>query len=95
MKSLTIIGRRWFDKRGGNTYHSVKVYVDNKFYNSVDFTYGYDSHYLQTAIELLIKGGILAEGGHYFPLSSICVREDSFMDMFEAFRRAAGPFYRS
>jgi hypothetical protein len=28
MKSVVIVGRRWFDKANGNTYNTAKVYVD-------------------------------------------------------------------
>lgn len=58
VQNITIIGRRWFQRTYGNTYHSVKVYVDSKLIGSKDFTYGYDSSFLQTAHELLQDAGI-------------------------------------
>ena len=55
---ITILGRRWNSKTYGNTYHSVVVFVDGEQVGKVDFTYGYDDQYIQTAHELLQKAGI-------------------------------------
>ena len=55
MKLIQIIGKRWFDKVNGNTYHSTRVYVNNKELAYSGMTYGYDDQYLQTGKELLIK----------------------------------------
>ena len=57
INNITIIGRRWFQKTYGNTYHSVKVYVNGKLVGKKDFTYGYDSSFLMTAHELLQIAG--------------------------------------
>lgn len=54
---ITIIGRRWFQKSYGNTYHSVTVIVDGETIGRVDMTYGYGDQYIQTAHELLCKAG--------------------------------------
>lgn len=56
IESLEIYGRRWFQKSYGNTYHSVTVYVNDEILRC-DFAYGYGSHYLQTACDLLISAG--------------------------------------
>ena len=56
--NITIDARRWFQKTYGNTYHSVKVYVDNKYIGGCDFTYGYGEQYLMTAFETLTQNGI-------------------------------------
>ena len=56
---FTIIGRRWFDRKYGNTYHSVAVYKDGDLIGSVDFAYGYGDQYKQTAY------GILQNLGYY------------------------------
>lgn len=58
IKNITILARRWFDKTYGNTYHSVKVYVDGKLIGTQPFAYGYGEGYLQSAVELLVKAGI-------------------------------------
>lgn len=57
-KSLSIIGRRWFQKTYGNTYHSVKVSInggDAVF--KCNFAYGYGDTFEQTALELLHENG--------------------------------------
>lgn len=54
-RTITVIGKRWFERVNGNTYHSVSVYVDGDCIGNVPFTYGYDRHYQQTALELLKK----------------------------------------
>lgn len=59
MKTLiTVIGKRWFQKTYGNTYHSVRVTIldvesgeEQEFYEP--FMYGYDDQYRVTATKLL------------------------------------------
>ena len=59
MKTLiTVIGKRWFQKTYGNTYHSVRVTIldvesgeEQEFYEP--FKYGYDDQYRETATKLL------------------------------------------
>ena len=58
---ITIIGKRWSDKANGNTYHSVKVYVNGNLIGYKPFTYGYEDAYLQTAKTLL-------DDQYYLPL---------------------------
>jgi len=57
-KTIQIIGKRWFDKKNGNTYHSVEVYEDNKFIGKNPFEYGYDEQYIQSAFKILQNAGI-------------------------------------
>lgn len=66
-KVITVIGRRWFEKVNGNTYHSCEVFVDGDLVERVAFTYGYGDHYQQTALEILYKHGIYTppEGQKY------------------------------
>lgn len=48
--------RRYFDKKNGNTYHSViitNIETDNQV--SKHFVYGYGDHYKQTAKDLIVK----------------------------------------
>lgn len=56
IESLRIYGRRWFQKSYGNTYHTVRVIVNGEELKS-GITYGYGTHYLQTAAELLRNNG--------------------------------------
>lgn len=65
IKSITVIARRWLQKTYGNTYHSCEVLVNGKFVAKNAFTYGYGSHYLQTALELLKSQGYLKDINKY------------------------------
>ena len=56
INNLRIYGRKWFQKSCGNTYHSVRVIVnDEELY--IGCAYGYGNHYIQTALDLLIENG--------------------------------------
>ena len=54
IKSITVLGRRWFEKVNGNTYHSVVILLNGEFFSKVNFTYGYGDHYIQSALERLL-----------------------------------------
>jgi hypothetical protein len=41
MKSLHIEGRRWFQRTAGNTYHTVRIFIDGECVHTSDRTYGY------------------------------------------------------
>lgn len=56
IENMRIEAKRWFQRSYGNTYHTVKVFVNNEVLES-DITYGYGNHYLQTAVELLRDNG--------------------------------------
>jgi hypothetical protein len=58
-----IVGRRWFSRSGGNTYHSVTVKVDGQHVGSADFVYGYGDCYRQTAHSILQDAGFYAKTG--------------------------------
>lgn len=55
--SLHIEGRRWFQKSYGNTYHSVRIFLDGKQIAHIPQSYGYGDQYLQTAREWLRSNG--------------------------------------
>lgn len=60
-KSITVIGRRWFDRTYGNTYFSVRCYADGELVAEQPYEYGYGDQWEQRACELL------AETGHINP----------------------------
>lgn len=66
-KNITVLGRRWFQKTYGNTYHIVTVITDNETLESPR-TYGYGDAYTQTACEMLDKAGY----GIKWPLWQAC-----------------------
>ena len=57
MSVVTLIGRRWFQRTYGNTYHSVAIYVDGKCVNTIPFAYGYGDQYEWNAWEWLEANG--------------------------------------
>ena len=61
MQTITVNARRWFHRGPGNTYHSVAVYVDGEHIGTVPFEYGYDRAYMQTAVEMLDRFGLLPD----------------------------------
>ena len=71
IESMRIEAKRWFQRSYGNTYHTVKVFVNGEVLKS-DITYGYENHYLQTAAELLKANGyeIPENSGEAFRLVS-------------------------
>lgn len=54
---IVIVGKRWFQRTYGNTYHSVSVEVDGELIEYRPFQYGYGEQYLQTACEVLQAAG--------------------------------------
>lgn len=59
MKSLLVVGRRWFQKLYGNTYHTAEIYVDGKLQVKVGPLYGYGDQYIYTAANWLEAHGYL------------------------------------
>jgi hypothetical protein len=58
-KSIFVLGKRWHDKRNGNTYHRVRVFVNDNEIGTSKVTYGYEDAYIQTATALLKEKGYL------------------------------------
>lgn len=57
-KSVTILGRTWFDRVNGNTYHSARVFVDGKHVATVPFQYGYGNQFEWNAVDALERANI-------------------------------------
>jgi len=51
VKSIIINGRRWFDRKYGNTYNSAEVYINGEFAVKLGASYGYDQMYEQRSWE--------------------------------------------
>ena len=62
-KRYQIIANKWFDKIGGNTYHSIQItdLSDFKVISVKNMVYGYDEEYKQTAYKELIDLGLVKE----------------------------------
>ncbi len=59
---VLIIGRRWFDRVNGNTYHTAEVVVNDKVIGKSRMSYGYEEQYIQTGKEILLDHFELPEG---------------------------------
>ena len=64
-KSITVIGRRWFQKSYGNTYHTAQILVDGVPVEGVGRSYGYGDMYLQNAADKLEALGYMPNREHY------------------------------
>lgn len=69
IKHVGIIGKRWFDRVNGNTYNSVRIFINGAPVKTLGRAYGYGDYYKQRAEEWLIKNGYLkaekcATGGY-------------------------------
>jgi hypothetical protein len=63
---LIIKAKKWFDRKNGNTYHSVKVFKNGKEIGTAPMTYGYGEQYLHTAFDLMQKKGMYKKTGKRF-----------------------------
>ena len=59
IRSIGVIGKRWFDRVNGNTYNSVEIFVNGRKEAVLPFGYGYGDYYVQRAVEWLIDRGFL------------------------------------
>lgn len=76
MKTLTVIGRRWFRKTYGGTYCTAQIYVDGVMIHKTPRQYGYGDFYEQAAAEYLEAQGLISpkkyENGGHEPLWAYC-----------------------
>lgn len=61
IKTLKVVGRRWFNKRVGSTYHSADIFVNGEQVEGVSFRYGYDGQYMCSAFTKLEQLGIITD----------------------------------
>lgn len=72
VKSITVIGKLWFDKVNGNSYHTAKVLINGEHYCNIPFQYGYGDQYEQSALEQLTKDGYFKDMEKYQNGTSEC-----------------------
>lgn len=66
--SIVIVGRRWFRRNVGGTYHSAEIVVNGECIHKISYAYGYDSAYLDSARDWLRENGFLPDIGEQEPL---------------------------
>lgn len=81
---ITVFGKRWFDKRYGNTYFSVQVYVDGKFLGYWPYEYGYGDQYLQRAQTMLVGAGVYTEAESVQGLTRMARERGDLLNYFVA-----------
>ncbi len=59
IKTITILGRKWWDKPNGNTYNTAQIMVNGVTVGKTDFCYGYGYYYMQAAGDWLEKNGYI------------------------------------
>ena len=65
MKSLTIIGRKWFQRSYGNTYHTAEIIVNGISVVKTPLAYGYGDQYLESAAQWLEDHGDMPNRRHH------------------------------
>lgn len=63
-ESITIFGRRWFDRTYGNTYFSAEIVIDGEHVHRIEFEYGYGDQYLAAAFDWLDENGYTSRERH-------------------------------
>jgi hypothetical protein len=59
-KTLEILGRRWFQRSYGNTYHTTEIIVDGERVHKTGQEYGYGDQYVQSAVAWLVANDYLS-----------------------------------
>jgi len=71
-RSLFIETREWFDKSGGDSYFTARVWVDGEVAFTLPFQYGYgNSSEYEAHKQLLERGYLPQEGKNYRALSYV------------------------
>lgn len=58
-RSIVIVGRRWFDKKYGNTYFTTQAFIDGELWDNPNegVDYGYGNHYAYHTMMMLEEKG--------------------------------------
>lgn len=62
--SLVIVGRRWFDRVNGNTYHTAEIIVNGQSVHRTGRAYGYGEQYVESAAVWLEQEGYIKREQH-------------------------------
>lgn len=54
VQSIFLVGRRWFERTNGNTYHTVDIYVNDEFVHKIPMTYGYGDQYMWNGFAYIV-----------------------------------------
>jgi hypothetical protein len=59
VETVTILGKRWFDRKNGNTYYTADILVNGRHVHKLPYDYGYGDHYRDEAAKWLIQNGYI------------------------------------
>jgi hypothetical protein len=59
VQNIIVVGRRWFERTNGNTYHSAEIYVNGHMVHKIGFTYGYGYQFEWSAWDWLKTNGYI------------------------------------
>jgi hypothetical protein len=59
VRSVFVECREWFDRSGGNSYFSARVWVNGKWEITLPFQYGYGDHFKSVAVSALVEKGFI------------------------------------
>jgi hypothetical protein len=63
VRSITVIGRRWFSRGKGSTYYSADILVNGEHWGRIPYGDGYGEQYVSDAFAALEAAGIVSGGG--------------------------------
>lgn len=72
VQSIFLVGRRWFERTNGNTYHTVEIYVNDEFVHKIPMTYGYGDQYYWNGFAYVVDKYKLPAQGHPLSPSAFC-----------------------
>jgi|OpeIllAssembly_1097287.scaffolds.fasta_scaffold40033_2 hypothetical protein len=59
INSIRVLGKRWYQRGPGNTYHSAYIWINNKLVHVIPYAYGYGDQYLWNAFDWLYSHGFV------------------------------------
>jgi hypothetical protein len=59
IRSVFVECREWFDKSGGNSYFSARIWINGKWRITLPFQYGYGDHFKSVAVRALVAKGFV------------------------------------
>ena len=74
--TIRIEGRRWFQTTYGNTYNTVKIWINGELVATLPMEYGYGDYYLQRAEKWLSDNDYLPNKAEYEAIWNYCRDHD-------------------
>ena len=61
IESIGLIGKKWFQRSFGNTYHTTQIVLNGELIHYTDKTYGYGDQWEQTGKDWLYENKFLPD----------------------------------